>query len=95
MRTVGPVPLISVADEADLVEPGTPQGPAKRHEVSLKATVEEGLFYSDRKAPSKARYANALARVMKPQAFQAELKEMPVSAPVPKKRRKRSSSWLW
>jgi len=64
---------------------------AKRNGIKVKGTVEEGLFSDVRHPPSKTKYVNALARIVKEGSITSELAEMPA----PKKRRKRrESSWF-
>jgi hypothetical protein len=64
---------------------------AKSHGARVKGTVSEGLFDSSYSAPSKQKYVNKLATILKDTDIQRELAKMP--KPEKKKRRRQRSSW--
>lgn len=64
---------------------------AKKHGMKVKGRIEEGWLSDERHPPSKTKFVNALAKVVKAESIEAELKEMPA----PKKRRKRRESSWW
>ena len=67
---------------------------AKKHNIKVKGSIEEGFFNTSRKAPSKKQYITKLAKIVSENEIDSALKEIP--PPLPKKRRRRKSSdWSW
>ncbi len=64
---------------------------AKRRNVSVRRTVEEGLFSSTVRAPSKQKYVNALSKVV----TKSDINSAAYYRPEPKRRRRRRESFLW
>jgi hypothetical protein len=64
---------------------------AKKYNVKVRGTVEQGLFSETRRPPTKAQYLKALAQEISGKDISSALKEMPL--PV-KRKKKRSSSWF-
>ena len=64
---------------------------AEKHHVKVKGSVEESLFDSYRKAPTKKNYINKLKGIVS----QEEIDSIPKEVVVKKKRKKRSSGGLF
>jgi hypothetical protein len=67
---------------------------AKSHRIRMKGRISEGLWFSDRLAPSKRQYVNALAKELTYEQVNREVKRIP-KPEHPKKKRKKSSGWLF
>jgi hypothetical protein len=65
---------------------------AKKHNIKLKSTVEEGLFDTTVKAPSKKQYINKLSKVVTKEQIAAEQRAEPK---VTKKRHHRREPGLF
>lgn len=68
---------------------------AQKHHIKVKGRVEESIFESYRKPPSKAQYVKALARVVSEKDINSELKGMPRVEKKKRKRRREESIFDW
>ena len=66
---------------------------AQKHRIKVKGRVSEGFFTETRLSPTKRQYVNALAKELTVEQINREIKNIPKSKP--KKKRKKSSSWLF
>jgi len=64
---------------------------AEKHHIKIKGSVEESLFETTRKAPTKKRYISKLAGVV----TEEEINSIPKEVVVKKKRKRRSSGGLF
>lgn len=67
---------------------------AKKHGVTPKGKVVEGLFSNTVKPPAKSQYVSALAKVVTTSTIRAELRGKPKPAKRKKKTTKKSDDWF-